>query len=107
LQIARLVTTGAIERTSWRITQNPVARQEEAMELIKRLEPIVLVLVVIGAVNWGLVGVFEWNLVEEIFGTGTVTDVVYAIVGVAGLMMLPRLFEDFRVSTHRTRPTGA
>jgi uncharacterized membrane protein YuzA (DUF378 family) len=36
-----------------------------------------------------------------------VTDVIYVIVGVAGLMMLPRLFEDFRVSTHRTRPTGA
>ena len=55
----------------------------------------------------GLVGLFDWNLVTEIFGTGTVTDVIYVIVGVAGLMMLPRLLEDFRVSTHRTHPTGA
>jgi uncharacterized membrane protein YuzA (DUF378 family) len=77
------------------------------MELIKRLEPVWLALVVIGAVNWGLVGLFEWNLVEEIFGTGTATDVVYVIVGVAGLMMLPRLFADFGVTAHRTRPTGA
>jgi uncharacterized membrane protein YuzA (DUF378 family) len=44
--------------------------------------------------------------VEEIFGAGTVADVIYAIVGLAGLMMVPRLLEDFRVSTHRTHPTG-
>jgi uncharacterized protein len=77
------------------------------MDIIKRLEPVWLALVVVGAINWGLVGLFDWNLVEEIFGTGTVTDVIYVIVGVAGLLMLPRLFEDFRVSSHRTRPTGA
>jgi uncharacterized protein len=77
------------------------------MDIIKRLEPVWLALIVVGAINWGLVGLFEWNLVEEIFGTGTVTDVIYVIVGVAGLMMLPRLFEDFRVSSHRTHPTGA
>jgi uncharacterized membrane protein YuzA (DUF378 family) len=77
------------------------------MELIRRTEPIWLALVLIGAINWGLVGLFDWNLVAEIFGTGTVTDVVYVIVGVAALLMLPRLFEDFRVGTHRTHPTGA
>jgi uncharacterized membrane protein YuzA (DUF378 family) len=77
------------------------------MELIKRLEPVWLALVVVGALNWGLVGLFEFNLVEEIFGTGTVADVIYVIVGVAGLMMVPRLFEDFRMGTHRTHPTGA
>ena len=77
------------------------------MDMIKRLEPVWLALVVVGAINWGLVGLFDWNLVEEIFGTGTATDVIYVIVGVAGLLMLPRLFEDFRVSSHRTRPTGA
>lgn len=77
------------------------------MDVLKRTEPLWLALVVIGALNWGLVGLFEFNLVEEIFGTGTVTDIVYVIVGVAALMMLPRLFEEFRVSTHRTHPTGA
>jgi uncharacterized protein len=77
------------------------------MDVIKRAEPVWLALVVLGAINWGLVGLFDWNLVSEIFGTGTVTDVIYVIVGLSGLMMLPRLFEDFRVSTHRTRPTGA
>ena len=77
------------------------------MESIKRMEPIWLALVVVGALNWLLVGLFEWNLVAEIFGTGTVTDVIYVIVGFAGLMMLPRLFEELRVSSRRTHPTGA
>jgi uncharacterized protein len=77
------------------------------MEMIKRTEPLWLALVLIGALNWGLVGLFDFNLVEEIFGTGTVTDVVYVIVGLSALMMLPRLFEDLRVSMHRTHPTGA
>jgi uncharacterized membrane protein YuzA (DUF378 family) len=49
-----------------------------------------------------MVGLFEFNLVEEIFGAGTVADVIYVIVGIAGLMMVPRLLEDFRLGTHRT-----
>jgi len=77
------------------------------MDVLRRMGPLWLALVVIGALNWGLIGLFEFNLFEEIFGTGTLTDIVYVIVGVAALMMLPRLVEDFRVSTHRTHPTGA
>jgi uncharacterized protein len=77
------------------------------MDVIRRMEPVWLALVVVGALIWGMVGLFDFNLVEEIFGSGTAADVVYAIVGLSGLMMLPRLFEDFRVSTHRTRATGA
>jgi uncharacterized protein len=61
-----------------------------------------LALVVAGALNWGLVGLFEFNLVEEIFGAGTVADVIYVIVGVAGLMMVPKLLDEFRLGTHRT-----
>ena len=77
------------------------------MEMFKRTEPLWLALVLVGALNWGLVGLFDFNLVEEIFGTGTLTDVVYVIVGLSALMMLPRLLEDFRVGMHRTHPTGA
>jgi hypothetical protein len=43
------------------------------------------VLVVIGAINWGLVGVANLNLVEAILGLGTLTQVVYILVGLAGL----------------------
>ena len=72
------------------------------MEMLKRLEPVWLALVVVGALNWGMVGLFEFNLVTEIFGAGTVADVIYVIVGIAGLMMVPRLLEDFRLGSHRT-----
>lgn len=72
------------------------------MDLLKRLEPLWLALVVVGALNWGLVGLFEFNLVEEIFGAGTVADVIYVVVGIAGLMLIPRLLEDFRLGGHRT-----
>ena len=76
------------------------------MEIIKRLEPVWLALVVVGALNWGMVGLFDSNLVAEIFGAGTVADVIYVIVGIAGLTMVPRLLEEFRLGTHRTRPPG-
>lgn len=49
---------------------------------------IAFILVIIGAINWGLVGFFDYNLVSAIFGEGTLTRVVYALVGVAGLYML-------------------
>ena len=65
-----------------------------------------LALVVIGALNWLMVGLFDTNVVTEIFGSGTASDVVYVIVGIAGLAMLPRLLEDVRLATHRTHPTG-
>jgi uncharacterized membrane protein YuzA (DUF378 family) len=77
------------------------------MEFMKRLEPLWLALVIIGALNWLMVGLFDTNVVTEIFGSGTASDVVYVIVGVAGIAMLPRLFADIRLSTHRTHPTGA
>jgi uncharacterized membrane protein YuzA (DUF378 family) len=77
------------------------------MELIKRMEPIWLALLVIGALNWGIVGLFDTNVVEEILGTGTATDVVYVVIGLAGLMMIPRLLQELRLGTHRAHPTGA
>jgi len=47
---------------------------------------IALVLIIIGGLNWGLVGFFDYNLVDAVFGDGsTVSRVVYALVGVAAL----------------------
>ena len=77
------------------------------MEFIKRSEPIWLALVIIGALNWGIAGLFDTNVVEEILGTGTVADVVYVVIGLAGLAMIPRLMEELRMGTHRAHPTGA
>ena len=77
------------------------------MEMFKRFEFLWLTLVILGALNWLMVGLFDTNVVTEVFGSGTASDVVYVIVGIAGLAMLPRLFEEGRIATHRTHPTGA
>ena len=53
---------------------------------MKALNGIALTLVIIGALNWLLVGVFEFNLVDAIFGSLSVlTRIIYIIVGIAGL----------------------
>lgn len=50
---------------------------------------IAFVLVVIGALNWGLVGFFEYDLVKAIFGDmTTLSRIVYDLVGIAGLGMI-------------------
>ena len=78
------------------------------MEMMKRFEFLWLTLVILGALNWLMVGLFDTNVVTEIFGSGTASDVVYVIVGIAGLAMLPRLLEDVRIAAgDRTHPTGA
>lgn len=63
------------------------------MEFLKRLEPVWLALIVVGALNWGAVGLFGTNLVAEVLGSGTAADVLYVLVGLAALAMLPRLAE--------------
>ena len=46
-----------------------------------------LVFTVIGAINWGLIGFFNFNLVEALFGVDSMlTGIVYAIVGICGLI---------------------
>lgn len=46
-------------------------------------------LVIIGGLNWGLVGLFDFNLVDSIFGAGSAASkVVYIIVGVAALVLI-------------------
>lgn len=46
-----------------------------------------LALVIIGAINWGLVGLFDFNLVEYLFGDGSLlTRIVYVLVAVSGLV---------------------
>jgi len=50
---------------------------------------VAAVLVIIGAINWGLIGVFQYDLVSAIFGSVTwLLRTVYTLVGVAGLYMI-------------------
>jgi uncharacterized membrane protein YuzA (DUF378 family) len=56
---------------------------------MKTLDYIALILVVVGALNWGLIGFFNFDLVKAIFGNMTlITRIVYALVGVSGLYAL-------------------
>jgi len=57
----------------------------------KWLDIIGLLLAIIGAVNWGLMGVGVDNVIELVLGTGTVTKVIYVLVGVGGLWSLKLL----------------
>jgi len=50
------------------------------------LHAITLALVIIGGINWGLIGLFNYNLVDAIFGTMSLTSrVIYTLVGIAGV----------------------
>lgn len=51
------------------------------------LDWIAYVLVVIGGLNWGLVA-FDFNVVSTIFGEGTITQVIYILVGLSALYMI-------------------
>jgi hypothetical protein len=56
---------------------------------------IALILLVIGGLNWGLVGIWNWDLVGAVFGAGSVVaKVVYILVGVAGLWTIYYLFAE-------------
>ena len=53
---------------------------------MKAIDIIAAVLLVVGGLNWGLVGLFDMNLVGSLFGDMTsMSRIVYALVGVAGL----------------------
>ena len=58
---------------------------------MKALRWICAILLVAGALNWGLIGLFNFNLVEKIFGMSVLTRLIYVLVGLAGLVKLARL----------------
>jgi uncharacterized membrane protein YuzA (DUF378 family) len=77
------------------------------METLKRFEPFALLVMFLGALNWGVLGITdgETNVLAEVFGTGTLIDIVYVAIGVAGLMMVPRLMDAFHMG-HGAHPRG-
>ncbi len=55
----------------------------------KCLDYTALVLVIIGAINWGLIGFFKFNLVDFLFGDMSILSrIIYAIVGLCGLYLI-------------------
>jgi uncharacterized membrane protein YuzA (DUF378 family) len=89
------------------MSANPFSGGTEELEMLRRMEPVALLLVICGALNWGILGVTDGdtNVLSEIFGNDTLLNVVYAVVGVAGLMFIPRLMEAFHIG--RPHPRGA
>ncbi len=60
------------------------------------LDRIALLLVIIGAVNWGLIGIFQFDLVAALFGgqAAVLSRIIYTLVGAAGLWCTTLLFRD-------------
>lgn len=62
---------------------------EKDVLIMKTLGIIALTLVIIGAINWGLVGIMSFNLVDAIFGIGSIwSKSIYVLVGLCGLYCL-------------------
>ena len=61
---------------------------------MKAIKWIATLLIVIGAINWGLVGAFSFNLVQAIFGMGTLADIIYILVGISGIWGITLLFSS-------------
>ena len=58
------------------------------MRQMNAVDWIASILVIIGAINWGLVA-FDFNLVDAIFGMGSVVaQIIYGLIGIAGLWMI-------------------
>lgn len=65
---------------------------------MKYVNIIALILVIVGGINWGLVGLFDFNLVSAIFGTDSwLTNLIYILVGLAAIyafVLLKPLSDD-------------
>ena len=63
---------------------------------MKVIDKIALVLIIIGAINWGLIGIFNFNLVDAIFGAMSILSrIIYILVGISGLWSIRLLFVDY------------
>ncbi|MFA7201736.1 MAG: DUF378 domain-containing protein [Candidatus Paceibacterota bacterium] len=57
------------------------------MKKLSAIDWVALILVIIGGLNWGLVGLFEFNLVTSIFGENIVSRIIFVIVGLSALYL--------------------
>lgn len=64
---------------------------------MKALHMATFTLVVVGALNWGLVGLFNLNLVESVLGMGPLVKLVYILVGVSAVYLAATHMQDCKV----------
>ncbi len=63
---------------------------------MQTLQKVALVFIIIGAINWGLIGLFDFNLVETLFGTeNVITKIIYVLVGISGIIDISLLFNNY------------
>lgn len=75
---------------------------------MKALNLTTLILVIIGGLNWGLVGAFDFDLVAALFGEGSaLSRLVYILVGLSALWQLVPLSAAFRSGEVRAENTTA
>ena len=61
---------------------------------MKIIDKLALVLIIIGAINWGLIGLFRFDLVATLFGQmSLLSRIVYSLVGISGLWGIKLLFD--------------
>ena len=79
------------------------------MDFLKRLDPLWIALLIIGGLNWAVLALFDTNVVSEIFGTGSVADAIYVLVGIAAVMCVPRMLDSMHLQLpgRHSRPHGA
>ncbi len=60
------------------------------------MDKLALLLTIIGAINWGLIGIFQFDLVGFLFGgqTGLISRIIFTLVGAAGLWCIALLFRE-------------
>ena len=68
------------------------------------MDIVSLILVIIGAINWGLVGLFRFDLVAWIFGSqaAVMSRIIYTVIGLAGIWCISLLFKDHPLDAGET-----
>lgn len=59
---------------------------------METLQKICLIFTIIGALVWGIIGIFDYNIIEALFGNTIIPRIIYSIVGITGLINIGILF---------------
>ena len=63
-----------------------------------KLQKLALIFTIIGSIVWGLIGLFDFNLITYIFGTGTMfSRIIYILYGVTALINIGLLFQNIEI----------
>ena len=76
--------------------------KKEATNL-QTLQKVALALTIFGAICWGLIGIFEYDLIESIFGSTTsiISKIVYSLIALSGIINIGILFDDINTKHDR------